>query len=140
MYLRYDFPKSERPKPEEQKKFVIRLLKENKINYTTEPITGKYQETIRYDYRVNDKCFKHFEFDNKNIAKMIFAIHAWRDIASEMKDTCETIFVHDEDTVATPEFKNAINMLRESAAKVYNYAEALALISKLSISHKSSVT
>ena len=131
IYLRYDFPENERPKPEEQKQFIKKYLRENSISYSLEPIIGKYNETIKYDYQVDSKCFKHFEFDNKNVAHMLTSIHAWRDIALEMQDVCETIFVYDTDALANPEFGIAVQMLKNSAASVYNYSEVLGLILKL---------
>lgn len=131
VYLRYDYPHKERIKPDEQKRYIKNLLKGYRLPYSTEPIEGKFEEQIRYDYVVENKYFKHFEFDNKNISRMFQSIHAWRDIASEMKDTCETIFIFDTDVLEKPEFGIAVKMLKTSAAEVLSFTEALELIARL---------
>jgi len=92
---------------------------------------GIFDESISFDYIVDNKCFKHFVFNNKNIAHMIQSIRAWRDIAFEIKEACETIFVYDKDALSAPEFDTAIMMLKQSAGVVYNFSEAMELIAKL---------
>jgi hypothetical protein len=130
IYLRYDYHIHERPNVLTQKSYMKRMLK-NVQGFSEGDIQGVFKENIPYDYLVGDRGFKHFTFENRDISKMILSIHGWRDIASEMKESIQTVFIYDTDRLHDPQVAIAIAMLRNSAAQVLDLTQATTMIAEL---------
>jgi len=124
--LRYDYEKSERPTFDEQMKYAKNYLKSINIKYSTKNVFGKFNESIGFDYMINDIGFKHFEFSNKNIKKMFASAHYWRDIARDLNDSIKIYFICDDVLDESNEhYKKILSLMNDSSATVLNMNQAI---------------
>ena len=125
--LRYDYEKSERPTFDEQKKYAKSYLKSINIKYNTKNIFGKFNESIGFDYMINDFGFKHFEFSNKNINRMFATVHCWRDIARDLNDSTKIYFIYDDDVSdeSSELYDEILSLMKDSNATVLNMNQAI---------------
>lgn len=127
--LRYDFDKKDRPKKEEQIKFIRNLMKNKEVDFITRPIEGEHSEKITYDYIIDNYAFKLFSFENKNLNKVINNAKLWAYNANEMREKYNTIFVYDVE-LESDEFKTILSILGGSA-RVMKYDESVEFILNL---------
>lgn len=128
MYLRFDYAKNKRPSIQDQKLFIKKILKAKNISFTDESVYGAYNETVNYDLvftqNVNSYGIKNFSFENKDMSKAIYYVRAWAQIADEMKDNMGTIIIFDSENVADKKVTAAIEILKNSGAKVLTLTES----------------
>lgn len=118
LYLKYDYDKKERLTKETEKRYIQRVLKSSNIPFTREPISGKYNEQIKFDFVTDKYVIKVFDFDNKDLTRIISNAKSWAYNAREMKEERKTIFLYDSDILGSEEFEIIKSILSEDAYKV----------------------
>lgn len=103
---------------ETEKHYIQRVLKLTDIPFTREPISGKYNEQIKFDFVTDKFAIKVFDFDNKDLTRIISNAKSWAYNAREMKEKKKTIFLYDSDILGSEEFEIIKNILSEDAYKV----------------------
>lgn len=120
IFLRYDYDQKDRPKKDQQIKYMKTLMKSNEIPYSVKKIMGEHQESIQYDYIIDNFAFKFFEFENKKLDRLVSSAKAWAYTAKELSDIYNTIFVYDVD-VDDRKFNIIIDILKKSAYDIIKY-------------------
>lgn len=118
LYLKYDYDKKERLTKETEKHYIQRVLKSSNISFTREPVSGKYNEQIRYDFVTDDYVIKVFDFENKDLTRIIPSVKTWAYNARELKEEKKSIFLYDSDMLASEELEIIKSILSEDAHKV----------------------
>lgn len=124
IFLRYDYDKKDRPKKEQQIKYMKTLMKSNEISYSVKKIIGEHKESIQYDYIIDKFAFKFFEFENKKLDSLVSSAKAWAYTANELSDLYNTIFVYDVD-VDDGKFNIIIDILKKSAYDIIKYDDTI---------------
>ncbi len=75
-------------------------------------------ETDEPDFVMDKFVIKVFDFDNKDLTKIISTAKSWAYNAREMKEEKKTIFLYDSDVLGSEEFKIIKSILSEDAYKV----------------------
>ena len=94
------------------------MLKASNISFTREPVSGKYNEQIRYDFVTDDYVIKVFDFENKDLTRIIPSVKTWAYNARELKEEKKSIFLYDSDMLASEELEIIKSILSEDAHKV----------------------
>lgn len=130
MFLKYDFSKKDRPDYKQQIRYIKGILKHNKIKYSAMSLQGEYNESVTYDYVINEYAFKLFTFENRRLSYLISTAKTWSYNAMEMKDKFKTIFIYDK-KFEDENFDIVMNILRKYAYKIMKIDEALEFIFNL---------
>ena len=77
-FLRFDLPKEKRPTKSNDYDVLLKIIqasgksiKRNKL------VRGQFEDKIRYDFVLDDCCVKIFDFDEKNLNRMINTAKIW---------------------------------------------------------------
>lgn len=118
LYLKYDYDKKERLTKETEKHYIQRILKSSNISFSSDVIIGKHKEPIKFDFVTDDFVIKVFDFENKDLTRIISSAKTWSYNAREMKTKKKTIFLYDTDILDSEEFEMIKGILSEDAYKV----------------------
>ena len=78
VYFRFDLPKQKRNSSKEDREFLESVLASSyDCVRKNEKKVGACNEIIRYDYSTKDYNIKWFDFDNKDLAKLIPSVKSW---------------------------------------------------------------
>lgn len=97
MYFPSEYKKEERPKYEDQKKFLNRILKAKQVKYERDSKEiGRYQEEIRYDYKFNEFGVKFFNLNDKKAnGQTLQSVKAWAWNCNNEPEGLKTIILYD---------------------------------------------
>lgn len=96
LYLKYDVQKSSRLDSEAERKLIRRILKDNKMAYSTDKAVGEYKDEISFDYKLNDMYIKHFSFSG-DLKRSISSARQWSFAAGEVSSEKTVLFIYDTD-------------------------------------------
>ena len=118
LFLKFDFDKKERLTKNTEKKYIQGLLRASNVKYSTDSLTGKHNEFINFDFVTEDYAIKVFDFENKDLTRLIASAKTWSYNAREMKAKKKTVFLYDTDVLDSKEFNIIMSILIEDAHKV----------------------
>lgn len=118
LFLKFDYDKKERLNKDTEKKYIRNYLKASHINFSSEAIIGKHKEPIKFDFVTDDYLIKVFDFEDKDLTRVIANAKTWSYNAREMKEQKRTVFLYDMDILNSDEFDTIISILNEDAYKV----------------------
>lgn len=97
MYFPSEYTKEERPKYDDQKKFLNRILKAKHVKYERDSKElGLFQEEIRYDYTFNGFGVKFFDLNNKKAnGNTLTSVKAWAWNCNNAPEGLKTIILYD---------------------------------------------
>lgn len=122
LYFQFEYEQSERPKPEDQKRFLGRILKAKGMNYQRNAQkTGSYNEPITYDYLIRDVAVVFFnlnldKIDNKTLNR----VKAWAWNCEHSNSKYKILILYDLEKKQREDAIPIINILRDSADGVIN--------------------
>jgi hypothetical protein len=128
IFLKFDYEKNERLDKDTEKKYIKRLLLSACPNLSEEKIQGKYNEDIKFDFKINNCAIKMFSFKEKDLNRMIAFAKHWSFNAHEMKKHYNTVFIYDHELKENPQFDIIIKILKENASYVLPVEEGLEFI------------
>ena len=136
IYLRRDLPKDERLSVNEQKSLIRRILKNSNIDYNSKSVNGKHKDSIQFDYNltdINGKKYgiKIFNFENKEINRMIPNAKTWSYNALKLKENIETVFIMSDMFYDDNNFKIVYEILNEYSYKCLDLEEGIEFIASL---------
>ena len=129
--MRFDFERSKRLGKNKEVSFVKQLMKQRDIKYQTKPISGAFEENVRFDFVLNDHGFKFFSFENKDLNRMIDSAKSWAFTAGSLKDKYKIVFVFDTEELDSSSFR-AIRRILERDAKIVSGSQIISFVSGLS--------
>ena len=120
MYFQFDFDKEKRPKREEQKQFLSRILKAKEIEYQKDDHQlGSYNETIIYDYTFFCYGVKFFNFDLETIgSQTLNKVKAWAWNCQNSTNGKKIIIIYSASDEKRPDVASALDILKTSAYKM----------------------
>lgn len=127
MYLRYDYDKSNRPSKAEELRFIAQILNSQGVKFQRRGISiGTYHEPVVYDYLTSSYGIKLFQFQNKDLKKMMNDVKAWA-WNSEKNKQVQTLIVYSSDLESENESNSAnedllrtiLRIFESSSTKVY---------------------
>jgi len=123
-YFRFEFDKADRPTKEDDRKMVSRILRDSGKKLINErSIIGKYNDKVTYDIVTDDYKIKFFDFDNKDLNKLVNNAKTWA-WNGKHNEGSELILIYryseNLDVKYNEEFNVIMNILNESGAKVMN--------------------
>ena len=116
---------------ETEKKYIKKVLKSSHIDFSEEPIIGKYNENIRLDLVTDNYGIKLFKFEGKDLTRLVTNAKAWAYNAREMKDAKKIVFLYDVDFENSEKFDTIIKILKEDAFKVMPYETGIDYITNI---------
>lgn len=131
VHMRLDFEKSERLSRDSEVKYIKMMMRSNKVDYSSSPIQGGYDETVRFDYMVGNYGFKNFTFEDKKISRMVTNAKAWSHTAESLSGKYNTIFVYDVEKDESTNYHIIMKILGEHAYKVMPSSEVIDFVMKL---------
>lgn len=132
LFLKFDYDKKFRLKQKTEKKYIKMVLKSSNVDFTESPVIGKYNENINFDFVTNDYVIKLFQFENKDLTKLVSTAKTWAYSAREMKGQKNTIFLYDSDILDSDKFDIIISILKEDSYKVMPVESGIEYITRLS--------
>ena len=127
LYFRFDIPKSKRPDKASDQEMISRILRiKGKDFEKNKKIKGMYNEPISYDIVTDDLYIKLFDFDNKDISRLIGPAKMWAWNCNHAKD--KPIFIiyrfSDKDPLKTKEFSIISKIFKETNTTFISIDEA----------------
>lgn len=129
IHLRSDFDKKERLNTNEELKYIKKFIKASYPEYSDQPIRGKYEENIAFDYKIGNYAFKNFTFDNKEPSSLMVTAKYWSYNAWALKDRYKIVFLYDNDANVIDKYKSILEILNENSYKVITRDEIYNLLS-----------
>lgn len=125
MYFQFELEKGLRPKKDEQKRFLGRILKAKEIEYRRDDHQlGKFNEPIVYDYSFSNYGIKFFNFDLDSIqSQTINKVKAWAWNCANSTDGRKVIIFYNSSDDTRADVSAALSILKESAFMVVSINE-----------------
>lgn len=129
VYLKYDYNKSQRLSQTTEKQFIKKLLQQNNRNVIIKKEIGPYNDSIDYDFFVDNIAIKYLSFKDKNLKKVIPSVRNWAFTAYEMRKQYRTVFLYENDYESDKEseFNTAIDILKVNA-EAYDVRRGLEIV------------
>lgn len=117
IYFSSEFNQNERPRSEEQKKFLSRILRSKQIKFTRNGTrVGRFNETIHYDYVFDGYGVKFFDLNKKKTNGITLnnaKTWAWNSINAP--DGLKTVILYDLSEENQDDAQSILSILRSSA-------------------------
>lgn len=123
LFLKFDYEKHERLNRNEEKQYIRKLLKSNNIDYSSKRTSGKYNDSIKYDYMIDNYGIKLFTFEGKSLNHQISSAKHWAFNALSLKDKIKSVFIYDIERTDSEYFDTIIKILEEYSYEVFNLQE-----------------
>lgn len=130
-YFRFEYDRSERPSKEDDKKIIEKLILSSGAELRkNEYLLGASNERIKYDFITDKYCIKIFDFDGKDLAKLINSAKSWAwNCMYSTERECIVIYRYSEDNKKyLNEFKIIMDIFNKAHAKVYDINAGLEII------------
>lgn len=135
-YFRFDFPMSERPSSRDD----INLLKDllsSRCNETVEKdqyITGVCNDRAKYDILTDEYCIKVFNFDGKELSRVIdnAKVWAWNGNHSNGSRTPIVIYRYNSEKNVDDNFQIIKSIFKEAGIRFYGIEEGMDYLQKTS--------
>lgn len=128
-YFRFDYEKKERPSKEDDRKLIESLITaKGKSIKRNEYVLGSFDERIRYDIVTDDFKIKIFDFDNKNLNKLINSAKSWAwncMFDSEKKSVIIYRYSEDSDERSRAEFETIMKIFKSAEANIYDIDDGI---------------
>lgn len=132
-YFRFEYEKSERPTAEDDKKLIARLIRDSgKYVGRQQIMSGQFDDKVTYDLVTDDYRVKVFDFDNKDLSRIVNAAKTWAWNAMK-NDEKRVMFIYRYDR---PDKKNdvafdtIIGILNDSGAEVCDIDTGISILQK----------
>lgn len=135
LYFRFEFEKEERPTREDDQKIVARIFNESGIKTArNQAVCGAFNDQITYDIVTDDYKIKLFDFDDKDLKRLINSARSWAWIADhDAEDNVMIMYRYSNDGARghNDEFSVILNILNASKATVMTVENGISSIQKL---------
>lgn len=130
-YFRFEYDREERPSKEDDKAIIAKIISaEGKNVKKDESIYGSCNEKITYDLVTDDYCIKLFDFDGKNLNKLVNSAKTWAWNAMQ-DDKKKLIIIYrytEESSKYNEEFKIIMDIFRKSNTRVYDIEDGMRML------------
>lgn len=120
-YFRFEYEKRLRPTAEDDKKLLARIIEDSgKTVNKARVLSGVFDDKITYDLITDDYKIKLFDFDKKDLSRLIGSAKTWAWNAMKNEGQ-KVLFIYrhdDQDISQTASFNTILNILSDSGAEV----------------------
>jgi len=130
-YFRFEYDKAERPSKEDDKAIIAKMISaEGKAVKKDEWIYGSCNERITYDLVTDDYRIKLFDFDGKNLNKLVNSAKtwAWNSMQDEERKLIIIYRYAEECSKYNEEFKIIMDIFNKSNAQVYDIEDGMRIL------------
>lgn len=128
-YFRFEYEKAERPSKEDDKTIIAKLMSaEGKNVKKDECIYGSCNEKITYDLVTDEYCIKIFDFDGKNLNKLVNSAKTWSWNAMQEQKLVIFYRYNEECSKYNDEFKVIMDIFNKSQTRVYDIEEGMRML------------
>lgn len=135
IHFRFDYEKKDRPSREDDIKMLGELLCEKNLSVKKNfRKPGRFNEAIRYDYVSDKHKIKVFDFDGKDLNKLINTAKswAWNCMTDPDQNTCIIYRYSNQDDLKQQEYFKEIGKIFDYAhAKFYDIDEGMRYIQNM---------
>ena len=133
IYFRFDLPKEIRPTKKQDYEFLSGLIKASgKPFKKNELVHGQFDDSIRYDFVMDDFCIKIFDFDEKDLKKMINSAKIWAWNCNHENKKVFILFRYSNSDMSENSFKTIESIFDESKGFFKKIEEAPNLFQQMS--------
>lgn len=132
-YFRFEYDKKERPSKEDDKSILEKIISaEGKQVKKDEYVLGSCNERIKYDLVTEDLFIKIFDFDDKNLNKLVNSAKTWAWNVSQEKEKKVIIIYryNEESSKYNKEFKIIMDIFNKSKATVYGIEDGMRMLQR----------
>lgn len=133
-YFRFDYDKADRPSKEDDKSIIAQIIAaEGKQVRKNESVYGCCNEKIRYDLVTDDYFIKIFDFDEKDLKRLVnnAKTWAWNAMNSNEKRVMIIYRYNEEVSQYNNEFNIIMNIFKRSNIRVYDIEEGVRILQNL---------
>lgn len=134
IYFRFDFEKSERPDKADEVRLMEEIIRARSIEYKkNQYVVGDFNERLKYDIITDKYKIKIFDFDGKDLSKLINSVKAWAFNFLHTEDK-ELLFVYrysDSEKLKDPHFSIIMSIFKTVNAEIYDIDDSMQLIQKM---------
>lgn len=130
-YFRFEYDKKERPSKEDDKSIIEKIISaDGKQVKRDEYVYGSCNEKIKYDLVTDDLFIKIFDFDDKNLNKLVNSAKTWAWNASQEEEKKVVIIYryNEESSKYNKEFRIIMDIFNKSKAYVYGIEEGMRML------------
>lgn len=132
LYFRFEYAKEDRPTERDDKDLLERIIRSNgtrvlKNHY----VLGYYDEKVRFDFVTDEYYVKVFDFDEKDLSRMINSAKVWAWNSTYHKEGKEVLLIYrfsDRDPKESADFQTIKRILEDSKAKIVNIEDSIKLL------------
>lgn len=128
IYFRFEYDKKERPSKADDKKIIEQLISaKGKEVKKDEYIYGSCNEKIKYDFVTEDYNIKIFDFDGKNLNKLINSAKTWA-WNCMYNDKGKSVIIYrysEENAQYNAEFKIIMDIFKKAQTTIYDIEEGM---------------
>lgn len=133
-YFRFDYEKGERPSKADDKKLIEQLICTNGNRVKKdEYVYGVCNERIKYDFITEDYKIKIFDFDGKNLKRLISSAKtwAWNCMFNDDKKAVIIYRYSESEPKYNNEFKIILDIFAKSKTLVYDIEEGVQFLQRM---------
>jgi len=131
-YFRFEYEITQRPSVADDTKLLYRILKESgKKAKRKSSLAGAFDEQVTYDIITDDFKIKVFDFDNKDLSKLINSakVWAWNGMHNVGQKLIIIYRYSNLDQSQSDNFETILRILQDSGAEVLDIDAGLTLLS-----------
>lgn len=134
IYFRFEYEKKDRPDKSTDIKFLEDVIRTKSIEYKkNQYVVGDFNERLRYDIVTPQHNIKIFDFDGKDLSRMINSAKVWafNAMTSKENDKLLLIYRYSDEKNASPMFDSIMKIFNASNVQIYNMDDGLQIIDKV---------
>lgn len=130
-YFRFEYDKEDRPSKIEDREIIEKILSSSGKDIKKDGyIYGVCNEKIKYDIVTDNLCIKIFDFEDKNLNRLINSAKTWAwNAMYNSKNNVMIIYRYNEElSKYTDEFKIIMDIFKKSQTQVYDIEEGMRVL------------
>ena len=130
-YFRFEYDKAHRPSKAEDREIIKKIISSaGKTIKGDGYVIGACNEKIKYDIVTDDLCIKIFDFDDKNLNKLINSAKTWAwNAMYNKRNNVMIIYRYNEElSKYNDEFEIIMKIFKESQIRIYDIEEGMRIL------------
>jgi len=130
-YFRFDYDKAERPSTADDRKLIEQIMDAQGKKYKkNKSVSGRFNDNIVFDIVSDDYNIKLFDFNEKQLSKLINVIKAWAWNCKYSGVVNPIIMYRYDEDEKKPEFATIMEILKAVDARVFDIEGGMQFIQK----------
>ena len=118
MYLRFDLPKKERPDKNKDLEMISKIISSSGESFKKKKsVHGKFDDKVSYDFILDDRYIKIFDFDGKNLTYCINSAKVWAWNCDHAEKDVYIVFRYSKNEESEKAFKIIESIFKDSKCR-----------------------